>query len=78
KVVTALAGFIAKLFETHPAISRMVGIGMILGGMLWALLAPIIAVSTLLSNVFGVGLIQAIGKMFAFARNTQILRSALN
>ena len=55
KVVTALAGFIAKLFETHPAIARMVGIGMILGGMLWALLAPIIAVSTLLSNVFGVG-----------------------
>ncbi|MDU4930513.1 MAG: terminase, partial [Staphylococcus epidermidis] len=78
KVVTALAGFIAKLFETHPAIARMVGIGMILGGMLWALLAPIIAVSTLLSNVFGVGLIQAIGKMLAFARNTQILRSALN
>nr|WP_311047470.1 hypothetical protein [Staphylococcus epidermidis] len=27
KVVTALAGFIAKLFETHPAIARMVGIG---------------------------------------------------
>lgn len=78
KVVTALAGFIAKLFETHPAIARMVGIGMILGGMLWALLAPIIAVSTMLSNVFGVGLIQAIGKMLAFARNTQILRSALN
>ena len=51
KVVTALAGFIAKLFETHPAIARMVGIGMILGGMLWALLAPIIAVSTMLSNV---------------------------
>ena len=78
KVVTALAGFIAKLFETHPAIARMVGIAMILGGMLWALLAPIIAVSTVLSNVFGVGLIQAIGKMLAFARNTQILRSALN
>lgn len=78
KVVTALAGFIAKLFETHPAIARMIGIGMILGGMLWALLAPIIAVSTMLSNVFGVGLIQAIGKMLAFARNTQILRSALN
>nr|WP_311047464.1 hypothetical protein [Staphylococcus epidermidis] len=73
KVVTALAGFIAKLFETHPAIARMVGIGMILGGMLWALLAPIIAVSTMLSNVFGVGLIQAIGKMLAFARNTQYL-----
>ncbi len=31
----------------------------------------------MLSNVFGVGLIQAIGKMLAFARNTQILRSAI-
>lgn len=78
KVVTALAGFIAKLFETHPAIARMIGVAMILGGILWALLAPIIAVGTLISNVFGVGLIQAIGKMLAFARNTQILRSALN
>lgn len=78
KVVTALAGFIAKLFETHPAIARMVGIGMILGGMLWALLAPIIAVSTLLETFFSSSLFKAMTKMLAFARNTQILRSALN
>ena len=78
KVVTALAGFIAKLFETHPAIARMVGIGMILGGMLWALLAPIIAVGTLLETFFSSSLFKAMTKMLAFARNTQILRSALN
>lgn len=78
KVVTALAGFIAKLFETHPAIARMIGIGMILGGMLWALLAPIIAVGTLLETFFSSSLFKAMTKMLAFARNTQILRSALN
>lgn len=73
KVVTALAGFIAKLFETHPAIARMVGIAMILGGMLWALLAPIIAVSTVLSNVFGVSLFSAIGKIIQFVSKGQLL-----
>lgn len=78
KVVTALAGFKAKLFETHPAIARMIGIGMILGGMLWALLAPIIAVGTLLETFFSSSLFKAMTKMLAFARNTQILRSALN
>lgn len=77
KVVTALAGFIAKLFETHPAIARMVGIGMILGGMLWALLAPIIAVSTLLSNVFGVSLFSAIGKIIQFVSKGQLLARIL-
>ncbi|MDV2097049.1 hypothetical protein, partial [Acinetobacter baumannii] len=40
RVVTAFAGFIAKLFETHPAVAKMVGIGMILAGIMWALLAP--------------------------------------
>lgn len=77
KVVTALAGFIAKLFETHPAIARMVGIAMILGGMLWALLAPIIAVSTLLSNVFGVSLFSAIGKIIQFVSKGQLLARIL-
>lgn len=77
KVVTALAGFIAKLFETHPAIARMVGIAMILGGMLWALLAPIIAVSTVLSNVFGVSLFSAIGKIIQFVSKGQLLARIL-
>ena len=78
KVVTALAGFIAKLFETHPAVAKMVGIGMILAGIMWALLAPIIAVGTVLSNVFGVNLLQAIGKMTRFMTSSNILKGVLN
>lgn len=78
KVVTALAGFIAKLFETHPAIAKMVGVAMILAGIMWALLAPIIAVGIVLSNVFGVNLLQAIGKMARFMASSNILKGVLN
>lgn len=78
KVVTALAGFIAKLFETHPAIARMIGVAMILGGIMWALLAPIIAVSTVLSNVFGVSLFEAIGKIIQFVGKGKLLTNILN
>lgn len=78
RVVTAFAGFIAKLFETHPAVAKMVGIGMILAGIMWALLAPIIAVGTVLSNVFGVSLLQAIGKIARFMASSNILKVVLN
>lgn len=78
KVVTALAGFIAKLFETHPAVVRFFGVAMILGGVMWALLAPIIAVGTVLSNVFGVNLLQAIGKIARFMASSNILKGVLN
>lgn len=78
KVVTALAGFVAKLFETHPAIARMIGVAMILGGIMWALLAPIIAVSTVLSNVFGVSLFEAIGKIIQFVGKGKLLTNILN
>ncbi|OFM07694.1 terminase [Staphylococcus sp. HMSC074A11] len=78
KVVNALVGFIAKLFETHPAIARFFGIAMILGGVMWALLAPIIAVGTVLSNVFGVSLLRAIGKIARFMASSNILKGVLN
>lgn len=78
RVVTAFAGFIAKLFETHPAVAKMVGIGMILAGIMWALLAPIIAVGTVLSNVFGVSLLQAIGRIARFMASSNILKGVLN
>lgn len=78
KVVNSLAEFIAKLFETHPAAARFFGIAMILGGVMWALLAPIIAVSTLLSNVFGMSLLEAGKKILGFARNSRILKAALD
>lgn len=78
KVVNSLAEFIAKLFETHPAVARFFGIAMILGGVMWALLAPIIAVSTVLSNVFGMSLLDAGKKILSFARNSKILKAALD
>lgn len=77
KFVTALAGFIAKLFETHPAIARTVGVMMILGGIFWALMAPVIAISSVLSNVFGTSLIAVIGHIIRFVSSTGILRTVL-
>lgn len=78
KVVTALAGFVAKLFETHPAIARMIGVAMILGGIMWALLAPIIAVSTFISSGFVAALIQAVGHIGRFLGAGRILQGILN
>lgn len=73
KFVTALAGFIAKLFETHPAIAKMVGVMMILGGIFWALMAPVIAISSVLSNVFGMSVVQVITKIAQLAKSGQLL-----
>lgn len=78
KVVNALVGFIAKLFETHPAVARFFGVAMILGGVMWALLAPIIAVSTVLSNVFGMSLLDVGKKILGFSRDSKILKTALD
>lgn len=77
KFVTALAGFIAKLFETHPAIARVVGVMMMLGGIFWALMAPVLAVSSVLSNVFGTSLLSVIGHIARFISSTGILRTVL-
>ncbi|MCD0800182.1 terminase, partial [Staphylococcus aureus] len=55
--ITNLAGFIAKLFEAHPAVAQIIGVIGILGGVFWALMAPIAAVSSVLSNVFSMTLL---------------------
>ncbi|MCH4414446.1 phage tail protein [Staphylococcus haemolyticus] len=73
RVVTALAGFVAKLFETHPAIAKLVGIAAIMGGIFWALMAPVIAVGTVLSNVFGMSLLQVAQKIVQFIAKGQLL-----
>lgn len=78
RVVTAIAGFIAKLFEAHPAVAKFFGILMILSGVIWALLAPIIAVGTVLSNVFGVSILQAIGAIFNFVRSGTVMTTIIN
>lgn len=77
KVVNKLAEFIAKLFETHPAVAQVMGIIAILSGIFWALMAPVIAVSTVLSNVFGTSLFQVAKKILSFAGKTKILTKAL-
>ncbi len=78
RFVTALAGFVAKLFETHPAIAQVLGVLTILGGAVWALMAPFIAVGTVLSNVFGTSLIGVIGHIGRFISSSGVLSGALN
>lgn len=78
RFVTALAGFVAKLFETHPAVAQVLGVLTILGGAIWALMAPFIAVGTVLSNVFGTSLIGAIGHIVRFISSSGVLSGALN
>lgn len=78
RFVTALAGFVANLFEAHPAIAKIIGVFMILGGAVWALMAPLLAVGTVLSNVFGVSLISAIGSIGEFISSSGALTGILN
>lgn len=78
KVITALAGFVAKLFEVHPNIARAFGLLFILGGAFWALLAPIMFISSVLSNVFGVTLLQALRHVLKFIRTSSLLKGALS
>ncbi|MFS4466029.1 terminase [Staphylococcus haemolyticus] len=77
KVVTKLAEFIAKLFETHPAVAQVMGIIAILSGVFWALMAPVIAVGTVLSNVFGTSLFQVAKKILEFVGKSKFLTKAL-
>lgn len=74
--ITNLAGFIAELFETHPAIAQTMGILGILGGIFWSLMAPIAAVSSVLSNVFGTSLLRVIKKLLDLTRIPQLIIKA--
>lgn len=78
KVITAIAGFVAKLFETHPAVAKVVGILGILAGIFWALMAPVIAVGTVLNNVFGLSLLTVGKHILGFIKNAGLLKGILN
>lgn len=78
KVTTAIAGFVAKLFETHPAVAKFVGVIGILAGIFWALMAPIIAVGTVLNNVFGLSLLTVGKHILGFIKNAGLLKGILN
>lgn len=71
--ITNLAGFIAKLFETHPAVAQIIGVMGILGGVFWALMAPIAAVSSVLSNVFGMTLLNVVKRILDLTRITGLV-----
>ncbi|MEN0394047.1 terminase [Staphylococcus aureus] len=75
--ITNLAGFIAKLFETHPAIAQVAGVMGILGGVFWALMAPIVAISSVLTNVFGLSLFSVVEKILEFVRTSSLVTGAL-
>lgn len=76
--ITTLAGFIAKLFEAHPGVAKFIGVLAILGGAFWAMMAPIIAVGAVLSNVFGITLLDIGRKIQNFAKNSRLLSGAFN
>lgn len=50
-VVTAFAQWIAKLFETNPAIARLLGIAITLGGILMAVIPTVIQLATAFTEV---------------------------
>ncbi|WP_340285331.1 terminase [Staphylococcus coagulans] len=76
KLIGKIAEFTAALFENHPNVARFFGILTILGGAFWALLAPIIFVSTVISNVFGKSLFDVIKYIIKFTRASTILKGA--
>ncbi|AKS69755.1 terminase [Staphylococcus schleiferi] len=78
QLITAFAGWVAQLFETHPAVAKVIGVALILGGALWALMAPIIAVGAVLSNVFGLSLLDVGSKIIGLVKNSSLLTTALN
>ncbi|PNY85073.1 phage tail protein [Staphylococcus agnetis] len=78
RFVTALAGFVAKLFETHPAIAKVLGVLTILGGAVWALIAPFMAIGSVLNFVFGTSLGRVIGSIARFISSTGLLTGILN
>lgn len=78
KVIGKIVEFTAALFEAHPNVARFFGILTILGGAFWALMAPIMFISSILGNVFGVSLLQAGRFIFGFVKNASLLGGALN
>lgn len=76
--ITNLAGFIAKLFETHPAVAQIIGVMGILGGAFWALMAPVVAISSVLTNVFGLSLFGVIKQILSFVRTSSLVTGAMS
>ncbi|MCD9070663.1 terminase [Staphylococcus chromogenes] len=77
KLIEKITEFTAALLENHPNVARAFGLLAILGGAFWALLAPIMFVSSVLTNVFGKSLFEVGKHVFKFLRNSTLLRKGL-
>lgn len=75
-IASKLLDFITNLFETHPAIAQVAGVMGILGGVFWALMAPIVAISSVLTNVFGLSLFSVTEKILDFVRTSSLVTGA--
>ncbi|UXR79057.1 terminase [Staphylococcus sp. IVB6227] len=78
KLISKIAEFTASLLENHPNVARFFGILGILGGAFWALLAPIMFISSVLTNVFGKSLFDVGKHVFKFIKNSSLLRGAFD
>ncbi|REI04072.1 terminase [Staphylococcus felis] len=78
KLIGKIAEFTASLLENHPNVARFFGILSILGGAFWALLAPIMFISSVLTNVFGKSLFDVGKHVFKFIKNSSLLRGAFD
>lgn len=78
KLIGAVASFTASLLENHPNVARFFGILTILAGAFWALLAPIMFISSVLTNVFGKSLFEVSKHVFKFMKNSSLLRGAFD
>ncbi|EJE4550648.1 terminase [Staphylococcus pseudintermedius] len=77
-LIGRIADFVASLFEAHPNVARFFGILTILGGAFWALLTPIIFVSTMLKGLFGKSLFDVIKYIIKFTRVSTLLKGAFD
>ena len=78
KLIGAVASFTASLLESHPNVARFFGILTILAGAFWALLAPIMFISSVLTNMFGKSLFEVSKHVFKFMKNSSLLRGAFD
>lgn len=78
KLIGKIAEFTAALFENHPNVARFFGILTILGGAFWALLTPVIFITSFLKFGFGKTLLSVGKHVLGFVKNAGLLRGAFN
>ncbi|MCE3392377.1 phage tail protein, partial [Staphylococcus aureus] len=69
-VVNAIAGFVAKLFETHPIVAQIIGLAITFGGVLMTWIPIIVGIVSYLAPLisklgFLRGVLPLLGKAFS-------------